>query len=209
MKGPLGVGRWTFQGTKLPLALGNRLGRQASSLRPWAHCPSPSRFLPRCLSLIQHKQRKKRKQGEKQGERESPKDQSPREERVKRKTPVVLTTWSLVYSTHSDSYFSSGMEQGEFCSFTKAFLMLTFKAPCTVSLLLFLLLFRRMLSVCAWSVCVCKSLSHVWFFATSWTIALQAPLSMEFCRGEYCSGLPFPSPGDLPDPGIKPWSLSL
>jgi len=35
-------------------------------------------------------------------------------------------------------------------------------------------------------------------------MACQAPLSMEFCRQEYWSGLPFPSPGDLPDPGIKP-----
>ena len=41
-------------------------------------------------------------------------------------------------------------------------------------------------------------------FATLWTIALQAPLSMGFPRQEYWSGLPFPSPGDLPDPGIKP-----
>ena len=41
------------------------------------------------------------------------------------------------------------------------------------------------------------------------TVAYQAPLSMGFSRQEYWSGLPFPSPGDLPDPGIKPWSLAL
>ena len=41
-------------------------------------------------------------------------------------------------------------------------------------------------------------------FATSWTVACQAPLSMGFSRQEYWSGLPFPSPGDLPDPGIEP-----
>ena len=46
-----------------------------------------------------------------------------------------------------------------------------------------------------------QSLSYVRFFATSWTVAHQAPLSMEFSRQEYWSGLPFPSPGDLPDPG--------
>ena len=46
--------------------------------------------------------------------------------------------------------------------------------------------------------------SHVWLFATPWTVARQAPLSLEFSRQEYWSGLPFPSPGDLPDPGIKP-----
>ena len=49
-----------------------------------------------------------------------------------------------------------------------------------------------------------KSLSHVRLFATPWTVAYQAPQSMEFSRQEYWSGLPFPSPGDLPDPGIEP-----
>ena len=44
---------------------------------------------------------------------------------------------------------------------------------------------------------------------TSWTVACQAPLSMEFSRQEYWSGLPFPSPGDLPDPGIDPGSPAL
>ena len=52
-------------------------------------------------------------------------------------------------------------------------------------------------------------LSHVRLFATLWTIALQAPPSMGFSRQEYRSGLPFPLPGDLPDPGIKPESPSL
>ena len=42
-----------------------------------------------------------------------------------------------------------------------------------------------------------------------WTVAYQAPLSMGFSRQEYWSGLPFPSPGDLPDPGIKPGSPRL
>ena len=54
-----------------------------------------------------------------------------------------------------------------------------------------------------------KSLSHVWLFVTSWTVACQAPLSMEFSRQEYWSGLPFPSPGDLPNPGIKTRSPAL
>ena len=54
-----------------------------------------------------------------------------------------------------------------------------------------------------------KSLSHVWLFVTPWTVAHQAPLSMEFSRQEYWSGLPFPSPGDLPNPGIKPGSPAL
>ena len=46
-------------------------------------------------------------------------------------------------------------------------------------------------------------------FATPWTVAHQAPLSMGFSRQEYWSGLPFPSPGDLPDPGIEPRSPAL
>ena len=45
-----------------------------------------------------------------------------------------------------------------------------------------------------------KLLSHVRLFATPWTVAYQAPQSMGFSRQEYWSGLPFPSPGDLPDP---------
>ena len=54
-----------------------------------------------------------------------------------------------------------------------------------------------------------KSLSRVQLFATPWTIAHQAPPSMEFSRQEYWSGLPFPSPGDLPHPGIEPGSPTL
>ena len=52
-------------------------------------------------------------------------------------------------------------------------------------------------------------LSHVWFFVTLWSEASQAPLSMEFSRLEYWSGLPFPSSGDLPDPQIEPVSPAL
>ena len=48
-----------------------------------------------------------------------------------------------------------------------------------------------------------KSFSLVPLFATPWTVAYQAPPPMGFCRQEYWSGLPFPSPGDLPDPGIE------
>ena len=54
-----------------------------------------------------------------------------------------------------------------------------------------------------------KSLSRVRLFATPWTVTYQAPLSMWFSRQEYWSGLPFPSPGNLPDPGIKPRSPTL
>ena len=59
---------------------------------------------------------------------------------------------------------------------------------------------QRELSLC---------LSHVRLFATPWTVAHQAPPSMGFSRQEYWSGLPFPSPGDLPNPGIEPRSPAL
>ena len=54
-----------------------------------------------------------------------------------------------------------------------------------------------------------KPLSRVQLFATPWTVAYQAPQSMDFSRQEYWSGLPFPSPRDLPNPGIKPGSPAL
>ena len=54
-----------------------------------------------------------------------------------------------------------------------------------------------------------KSLSGVRLFATPWTVAHKAPLSTGFSRQEYWSGLPFPSPGDLPHPGIEPRSPAL
>ena len=62
---------------------------------------------------------------------------------------------------------------------------------------------RALLLTLAGAVCV---LSGVRLFATPWTVAHQAPLSMKFSRQEYWSGLPFPPPGGLPDPGIEPAS---
>ena len=55
----------------------------------------------------------------------------------------------------------------------------------------------------------CVQLSCVQLFVNLWTVACQALLFMEFSSQEYWSGLPFPSPGDLSDPGIKPWSSAL
>ena len=59
-------------------------------------------------------------------------------------------------------------------------------------------------TVVKWPDCCCACvLSHVQLFVTPWTVAYQASLTMGFPRQEYWSGLSFPSPGDLPDPGIK------
>ena len=60
-----------------------------------------------------------------------------------------------------------------------------------------------------WSLGMCWSLSCVRFFVTPWTLARQAPLSMGFPRQEYWSGLPFPSPGDRPNPRIELTSPAL
>ena len=60
----------------------------------------------------------------------------------------------------------------------------------------------KLLTICA------ESLSCVQVFLTLWTVACQAPLSVGFPREDYWSALPFPSPGDLPEPGIKPTSLA-
>ena len=54
-----------------------------------------------------------------------------------------------------------------------------------------------------------QPLSRVWLSVTPWTVARQIPLSMESSRQEYWRGLPFPSPGDLPDPGTEPGSPAL
>ena len=60
----------------------------------------------------------------------------------------------------------------------------------------------------SWYAHVLSHFSCVQLFVTLWTVARQAPLSMEFSRQEYWSGLPCPPPEDLPDPGIKPTSLA-
>ena len=56
---------------------------------------------------------------------------------------------------------------------------------------------------------IVKLLNRIRFFVTPWTVAYQAPQSMKFSRQEYWSGLLFPSPGDLPNPGIEPGSPTL
>ena len=67
---------------------------------------------------------------------------------------------------------------------------------------------RQMIS-CVFTDLLLLLLFHVWLFAITWIVASQAPLTMGFPRQEYCSGLPFPSPGHLPNPGIEPSSPAL
>ena len=68
---------------------------------------------------------------------------------------------------------------------------------------------ERYFALVKWSESGVKLLSRIWLFATPWGVAPEAPLSMEFIRQEYWSELPLPSPGDLPDSGIKPGSPAL
>ena len=71
----------------------------------------------------------------------------------------------------------------------------------------------QLLLIFCWSrvdlLLLCESLRRVWLFVTLWTVTHQAPLSMGFSRQKYWSGLPFPSPRYLPDPGIEPRSPAL
>ena len=59
-----------------------------------------------------------------------------------------------------------------------------------------------------WEPCVLSHFRRVRLFTALWTVACQVPLSLEFSKQEYWSGSPFPSPGDHPDPGIEPMSLT-
>ena len=63
--------------------------------------------------------------------------------------------------------------------------------------------------ICVYNIPEVSVKSHVPLFLTSWTVACQASLSMDFSRQEHWSGLPFPSPGDFPDPGLEPRSPAL
>ena len=67
--------------------------------------------------------------------------------------------------------------------------------------------FPRVQRITKWDTALCLVISCVWLFVTPWTVALQAPLSMGFFRQEYWSGMPFPSLGDLQNPGSNPGLL--
>ena len=91
-----------------------------------------------------------------------------------------------------------------FCHcFKYYFLFLSFTSGILITCMLYLLRCSTVLT------CVLSCFSHVWLCATLWTISCQAPLSMEFSRQGYWSGLPFPTPGEFPDPEIKCGSPKL
>ena len=88
--------------------------------------------------------------------------------------------------------------------------MYCLKLICTCAILFFGITLNAKLLGVSVCVCVCVCVSHSVMsdsFVTRWTVTCQAPLSMEFSRQGYWSGLPFTPPGDLPDPGIELESL--
>ena len=114
----------------------------------------------------------------------------------------------LLFGTlHSDGYIFPFLLCLLLLFFSQLFISFL-KQPFCLAALLFLGMILVTASFTMLKVKV-KSVSPVWLFATPWTVAYQAPPSMGFSRQEYWSGLPFPSPGDLPYPGIEPGSPAL
>ena len=107
-----------------------------------------------------------------------------------KKSHLQEKNWLALYCHHRFSTWSSFCFQGPTSEIFKpsSELLHTFSYTCA---------------------CVLSHFSRVWLFGTPWTVAHQAPLSMGFSRQEHWSGLPCPSPGDLPNIGIEPASPAL
>ena len=145
-----------------------------------------------------------------------------------------ITTWiknkedsegkkiSETWLTHSSKYFGC-WNWNQSILFKNSWLKITYKkikllnlnVPRSFSLMYIFIVFSSYVATAfrfkpsifyCDSLCVCVC-SVSWLCLTLWTIASQAPLSMEFSRQEYWSRLPFPTPGDLPDQGMEPTSL--
>ena len=97
------------------------------------------------------------------------------------------------------------------CSFILSHPLLLPHSPkvCSLHLCLFCCLAYRVVIIIFLNPVKMKSLRYVQLFATPWTVAYQTPQPMGFSRQEYCSGLPFSSPGNRPYPGIEPRSPTL
>ena len=112
---------------------------------------------------------------------------------------LILLPWTLMIFLYWMNYLellSNPKVPAEY--FTKTFILYNFGSENVIMQALYILILKEEV----------KSLSRVRLFATPWTIAYQAPPAMGFSRQEYWSGLPFLSPGDLPDPGIDPGLLN-
>ena len=112
---------------------------------------------------------------------------------------LILLPWTLMIFLYWMNYLellSNPKVPAEY--FTKTFILYNFGSENVIMQALYILILKEEV----------KSLSRVRLFATPWTVAYQAPPAMGFSRQEYWSGLPFLSPGDLPDPGIDPGLLN-
>ena len=107
--------------------------------------------------------------------------------------PILFTTWhiNVKNTSHSATYPHLPTQNWHLCRSTLTYLLL------------------HSCEMVKDMIVVVQLLSHVRLFATLWMVTHQASLSMDFSRQEYWSGEPFPSPGDLPDPGMKPLFLTL
>ena len=119
--------------------------------------------------------------------------QSMRLQRVQHYWAHKLVTTQQELSTHHLQFFSTPPQSGchLFLSYRLENIHVSLKEGVD-------------LKTCSFLAAAISSLSHVWLFATPWTAAHPAPLSMGISRQLSCSELPVPSPGDLPDPGFKP-----
>ena len=117
---------------------------------------------------------------------------------------VVASAYEVIDTSSSNLFFSSQQMRNKCLMSSDSYV---FSDSLIAQIPSFLkMIWCNIMCVC---VCVFELLSRVRFLATPWTIARQAPLSMGFSRQEYWSGLPFPSPGDLPNLEIEPGSPAL
>ena len=134
-------------------------------------------------------------------------------------THSSILAWRIPWTEEPDGLQSMGSQRVNYdkvtntLTFTQSFSLFlngSYSMYSCVWLLSFVLMSVIVIqvSVSVYCVCVLSCLSHIQLFVTPWTVAHQAPLSMGFSRQEYWSGLPFLPPGDLPDPGIEPTSLT-
>ena len=112
-------------------------------------------------------------------------------------THSSILAWRILWTEEPGGLQSTGLQRA-INTFASLHQMPppTLRAPLPPALSLFLLLFNLFCHVLS-------HFSHVQLFSTPWTAACQTPLTMKYSRQEYWSGEPFPSPGDLPNPGIK------
>ena len=122
---------------------------------------------------------------------------------------ALLTRWTWVW-VNSRSWWWTGRPGVLRFTGSQSWTRLSDWTECSsLPLEIFLALKSTLSHMCMCCVVVLSRFSHVQLFATPWNTALEAPPSIGFSRQEYWSGLPFPSPGHIPNPGTEPGSPAL